>query len=126
MTFWFWFFVGPAIALAFLSLRGEKKRARYVESHLVPADPPQGWPSVTVIVPVKGPDEGLRENLASLSSLDYPSYELIVTARTAADIPPAVLPSGVKLVVSAEGEPGASEKIQNLNAAIRLAARTST
>ena len=40
MTFWFWFFVGPAFALAFLSLRGEKKRARYVESHLTPAEPP--------------------------------------------------------------------------------------
>src|SRR5215472_7647641 len=99
MTFWFWFFVGPAIALAFLSLRGEKKRARYVESRLVPPEPHGGWPRVTVIVPVKGPDEGLRENLASLDTLDYPAYELIVTARTAADIPPGVLPSLVKVVL---------------------------
>ena len=126
MTFWFWFFVGPAIALALLSLRGENKRARYAESRLTPPDPPEGWPRVTVIVPVKGPEEGLRENLASLRALDYPAYELIVVARTAADIPPGVLPTGVKLVVSTEGEPGASEKIQNLNAAIRLSARTST
>src|SRR5947209_7518988 len=125
MTFWFWFFVGPAIALALLSLRGEKKRARYVESRLGAPDRPGGWPAVTVIVPVKGPDEGLRENLASLHQLDYPSYELIVAARSASDIPPGVLPDGVKIVVSAEGEPGASEKIQNLNAALRLAARTS-
>src|SRR5581483_2276848 len=126
MTFFFWFFVGPAIVLAFLSLRGEKKRARYVESRLAPPDPVPAWPQLTVIVPVKGPDEGLRENLASLNSLDYPSYELIVTARTAADVPPGVLPARAKLVVCSEGEPGASEKIRNLNAAIRLAARTST
>src|SRR5260370_37170631 len=109
MTFWFWFFVGPAIALAFLSLRGEKKRARYVESRLTAVAPPDGWPRVTVIVPVKGPDEGLRENLASLATLDYPSYELIVTARTAADIPPGVLPDRVQLVIRSHGQPGASE-----------------
>jgi cellulose synthase/poly-beta-1,6-N-acetylglucosamine synthase-like glycosyltransferase len=126
MTFWFWFFVGPALALAFLSLRGEKKRARYVESRLAPAAPPNGWPHATVIVPVKGPDEGLRENLASLHTLDYPAYEFIVTARTAADIPPGVLPSGVKVIVGTDGEAGASAKTQNLNAAIRLAARHST
>ena len=126
MTFWFWFFVGPAIALAFLSLRGEKKRAHYVESRLTPPDPPDGWPRVAVIVPVKGYDEGLRDNLASLAALDYPSYELIVTARSAADIPPGVLPNGVKLVIGSENQAGASEKIQNLNAAIRLSLRSST
>ena len=34
-----------------------------------------------MIVPVKGQDEGLRENLAALAALDYPDYELIVVAR---------------------------------------------
>jgi hypothetical protein len=126
MTFWFWFFVGPAIVLAFLSLRGEKERARYIESSLTPPDPSDGWPRVTLIVPVKGADEGLRENLASLHALDYPGYELIITARTAADIPPGVLPDRVKVVVGSHGEQGGSEKIQNLNAAVRMAARTST
>jgi len=28
---WYWFFVGPALLLAILSLRGERKRAAYVE-----------------------------------------------------------------------------------------------
>src|SRR6476646_8441302 len=119
MTFWFWFFVGPAIALALLTLRGERKRAQYVESCLREPVEPASWPMVTVIVPVKGPEEGLRENLASLSSLDYPDYELLVIAQTAGDIPPGVLPSGIKVVIGIEQEPAASEKIQNLNAGIR-------
>ena len=126
MTFWFWLFVGPAIALALLSLRGERRRAQYVEACLSQPQAPANWPRATVIVPVKGPDEGLRENLLSLASLDYPNYELIVTARMAADIPPGVLPNGVKVVVGSEQEPGASEKIQNLNAAVRMTRKTST
>ena len=89
--FWFWFFVGPALLLAILSLRGEWKRARFVCEAL--ADPgPAECPSATVIVPVKGMEEGLRENLASLASLDYPDYELIIAARNTQDIPPGVLP----------------------------------
>ena len=126
MTFWFWFFVGPAIVLALLSLRGERARARYVELCLSQAKVLRNWPRATVIVPVKGPDEGLRDNLASLASLDYPDYELIVIARAAEDIVPGVLPSGIKVVLGSEQEPGASEKIRNLNAAIRMSRKTST
>ena len=126
MAFWFWFFVGPAIALALISLRGERRRAEYVQACLSRNAQPAGWPRTTVIVPVKGDDEGLRENLAALAALDYPDFELIIAARTAADIPPGVLPRAAKVVVGSDGEPGASEKIRNLNAAIRLARRTST
>jgi ceramide glucosyltransferase len=124
MTFWFWLFVAPAITLAFLSLRGERKRARYVESRLNEAGATD-LPRASVIVPVKGADEGLRENLASLAALDYPDYELLVSARTAADIPPGVLPSGVKVVLGGEQDPGASEKIRSLNSAIQVARKSS-
>ena len=34
MTFWYWFFAGPALLLALLSLRGERKRAAYVAGRL--------------------------------------------------------------------------------------------
>lgn len=126
LHFWFWFFAGPAIALALLSLRGERKRARYVEEHLRTAGTLGQRPArATVIVPVKGPEEGLRENLAALTALDYPDYELIVAARTAADIPPDVLPSGVKVVLGSGSEQGASEKIRNLNAAVQVARKSS-
>ena len=86
--FWYWFFVGPALLLAFLSLRGERRRADYVAHRL--SQTPQWLPAASVIVPVKGPDEGLRQNLAALASLDYPDYELVVVAYSASDIPPGL------------------------------------
>lgn len=115
--FWYWFFTGPALLLAFLSLRGERKRAAYVADRL--SQTPARLPPASVMVPVKGEDEGLRENLAALASLDYPDYELIVAARSAADIPPDVLPSRVKIVLAHGKDSQTGEKIQNLQAAVR-------
>ncbi len=121
--FWYWFFVAPALLLAFLSLRGERRRADYVARRL--AEEPEFFPPATVIVPVKGPEEGLRENLAALASLDYPDYELIVAARSAADIPAGVLPSKVRVVLAHGDDPGTGEKVQNLQAAVRAAGKRS-
>src|SRR5438876_5911793 len=98
---WYWLFAAPAIVLAFLALRGERKRAEYVAQRL--GEKPERLPPVTVIVPVKGEDEGLCENLAALAALDYPDYELLVAAREASDIPPGVLPVRAKVVL-AHGE----------------------
>jgi ceramide glucosyltransferase len=123
-VFWYWFFVGPAIALALFSLRGERRRADYVAARL-PAPDSTALPPVTVIVPVKGEDDGLRENLAALASFDYPDYELIVTAHSAADIPPGVLPPRVRVVLAHGDDPATGEKVQNLQAAVRVARRSS-
>jgi len=122
-VFWFWFFVGPALVLAFLSLRGERKRAAYVAEKL--AQPAEFMPPATVIVPVKGEDEGLKENLGSLASLDYPDYELLIAAHCAADIPPHVLPSRAKVVLAHGDDPHSGEKVQNLLAAVRSARKKS-
>lgn len=121
MTFWYWFFTGPALLLALLSLRGERRRAAYVARRL---EETGDWqPPASVIVPVKGADEGLRENLAALAALDYSDYELIVAADTAADIPPGVLPARVKVVLAHGNDSGASEKVRNLAAGVRAARR---
>ncbi|HLY20648.1 MAG TPA: glycosyltransferase [Bryobacteraceae bacterium] len=122
--FWFWFFTGPALALAFASLRGERKRAAYVAGRLsqVSADV---LPSATVIVPVKGEDHGLCENLAALAAQDYPCYEVIVVAHSAADIPAGVLPSGARVVLAHEAEPDTGEKVLNLRTAVRFARKDS-
>jgi cellulose synthase/poly-beta-1,6-N-acetylglucosamine synthase-like glycosyltransferase len=121
-VFWYWFFAGPALLLAALSLGGERKRAAYVARRLSEAlgPNPKGapLPPASVIVPVKGADEGLRENLAALASLDYPDYELLVVARAADDIPPGVLPSRVKIVLAHGNDWHTAEKVQNLQAAV--------
>ncbi len=121
--FWYWFFAGPALLLACYSLRGERKRAEYVAARL--KEEPGTLPRASVIVPVKGHDEGLRENLAALAALDYPDYELIVTAHSAGDIPPGVLPQRVKVVLAHGEDPNTGEKVQNLTAAVRAARKNS-
>ncbi|HWC96459.1 MAG TPA: glycosyltransferase family 2 protein [Candidatus Sulfopaludibacter sp.] len=119
----YWLFVAPALLLALLSLRGERKRAAYVAQRL--AEKIDYLPPASVIVPVKGYDEGLRENLAALASQDYPDYELIVTARSAEDIPAGVLPSRVKIVLAHGHDETTGEKVQNLNAAVRATRKRS-
>lgn len=123
MKFWYWLFTAPALLLALLSLRGERRRAAYVAERL--AEEPGWLPPATVIVPVKGDDVGLRQNLAALASLDYPDYELIVTANRAADIPPGVLPPRVKVLLAHGTDSASSEKVQNLAAAVRAARQNS-
>ena len=123
LVFLYWFLAGPALLLAALSLRGERKRAAYVARRL--AEPAGDLPPATVIVPVKGSDEGLRENLDALAALDYPDYELIVAAHAAGDIPPGVLPARVKVVLAHGTDPDTAEKIRNLMAAVRAARKHS-
>jgi len=120
---WYWLFAAPAIVLAFLSLRGERKRADYVARRL--SETPEKLPPVSVIVPVKGYDEGLAENLAALAALDYPDYELIVTAREANDIPPGVLPVRAKVLLTHLEATATAEKVRNLQLAVRTARKRS-
>jgi ceramide glucosyltransferase len=123
-VFWFWLLVAPALLLTLASLAAERGRAAYVRECLV-APPRSDLPPATVIVPVKGSDQGLRENLAALAMLDYPDYELLIVARSAADIPPGVLPSRARVVLAHGADPHASEKIQNLTAAVHAARKRS-
>jgi ceramide glucosyltransferase len=123
LVFWYWFFVAPALLLAILSLRGERKRAAYVERRL--SEKAHDLPPATVIVPVKGVDDCLRENLAALASQDYPDYELIVVAHSAADIPPGVLPNNVHVVLAHGDDPSTGEKVQNLRIAVNACRKSS-
>ena len=117
--FWFWIFVGPALALTALSLRGERRRAAYVRRRL--AETPENLPPASVIVPVKGMDEGLRQNLAALAALDYPDYELLIVAHSASDIPAGVLPRHARVILAHGRDPHTGEKVQNLVTAVHAA-----
>lgn len=123
MATWFWFLAGPAVALALASLWGERRRAAWVRARLAAGS--ASLPPATVIVPVKGPDPGMRENLAALAGQDYPDYELIVAARTARDIPAGVLPGRVKVVLGRPDDPSTGDKIQNLLAGVKAARKRS-
>jgi ceramide glucosyltransferase len=117
----FWILTALALAMALASLRGDRRRAEYVRRELVREAPPESLRPATVIVPVKGRDEGLRENLASLAALDYPDYELIVVARSAGDLPEGVAPARARIVLAGDPPAGAAEKIGNLLAAVAAA-----
>ncbi len=120
---WYWAVAGPAITLALLSLRGGRARAQYIRNRLTA---PEGLlPPATVIVPVKGDDEGLRDNLLALASQAYPDYELIVCAHSADDVPRGVLPPYAKVVLAYGDAPNTAEKIQNLMAAVHAARKHS-
>ena len=111
--------VAPAVLLAANSWRGERDKFRYYRKRLPDQKQSAFLPPVSLVVPVKGHDQGLRENLAALANLDYPDYELIIAARAPADIPAGVVPAQARVVFS-NGEPaGAAEKLQNLLAAVR-------
>lgn len=120
-----WFLIALATLLALLSLRGELSRERFYRASLA-APPLQRWPPATVIVPVKGQDQGLRHNLESLASLDYPDYELIVVAHSLEDLPDSVVPSRARVVIAGPGDPSSGEKINNLLAAVAAARPQST
>jgi cellulose synthase/poly-beta-1,6-N-acetylglucosamine synthase-like glycosyltransferase len=113
--------VAPAVLLAAFSWRGERDKFRYYRERLHDQAQSTFLPPVSLIIPVKGHDEGLQENLAALAGLDYPDYELIIAARAPADIPVGVVPTAARVVFS-EGKPAeAAEKLQNLLAALRVA-----
>lgn len=114
----YWLLAAPALLLGFRAAAGLRSRLSYYERRMADARQSHYLPRVALIVPVKGPEEGLRENLASLAALDYPDYELIVVARCAADVPAGVVPPRARLVLAGEGDPKTGEKINNLLAAI--------
>lgn len=72
----FYFFAAISLWLGLLSLRGGVRFVRYLRAELS-RQPPDFTPFATVFVPLRGIDEGLKENIAAISRQDYPGYEVI-------------------------------------------------
>ncbi len=117
----FWIFSAAAIFLGALSLRAGQRRLHASLAGMKDR-PEECTPPATLIVPLKGREEGLRENLRSLVEQDYPDFELLMAVRSETD--PAVeevrplLSSRVRLVVAGAGPPDTGEKVANLLAAV--------
>jgi len=75
----FYFLAAIAIWLGVVSLRGGLRFARYLRAELGKERPPF-TPFVSVFVPCRGLDEGLKENIRAICEQDYPSFEIVFVA----------------------------------------------
>lgn len=123
----FWLVVLPAAAFAVLAVKRGRGFLEYVEDRTrEPPDPPAaGCPSVALIVPVKGAEEGLAENLRSLARQDHPDFELVVCCADDGDpgleVARSVLGPDCRTVIAGPPPPDTGEKVHNLLAATAAA-----
>ena len=125
---WVLWLAVPAIVLALLALRGSRDYERWWNAEL--RTPLSQWtPPATIVVPVKGMDDGLKAHLHALAEQHYPDFELIVAAWEAGDIPPGAVPRGARVVLASELEapvlPGTGAKVRNLIAAVKASRASS-
>lgn len=72
----FYFFAALLMLQALLSLRGGVRYLSYFRRELA-ARPPDFTPYASVIVPCRGLDQDLHENLLALCAQSYPAFEII-------------------------------------------------
>lgn len=72
----FYFIAAIALWLGLLSLRRGVRFVRYLQAELG-RELPDFTPFLTVFVPCRGLDDGLKENISALFIQDYPSFEII-------------------------------------------------
>lgn len=130
----FYFFAAISIWLGLLSLRSGLRFVRYVNAELGKNEP--GFtPLVTVFMPVRGVDEGLRENVAAIFAQHYPSFEIIFIADHAGDPALRVIEQARRLFTASAGPAmqvviageaiDRGQKVHNLAVAVRRAQRSS-
>lgn len=125
----FWTFAVLAVAAALGSVKRGRRFLEYVQERLANPDAKQvsEWPSTALIVPVKGSEAGLAENLRSLASQDHPRYELVIACADAADpaldVARGALGPTCRVVVAGDPPPGTGEKVHNLIAAVGAVGR---
>ena len=123
----FYFFAAISIWLGFVSLRGGVRFVRYLQAELG-RDHPEFTPFVSVFVPCRGLDEGLRENIKAIFEQDYPSFEIVFVTDSRDDPALRIIhearrsftgESGPMMqVVIAGPATGSGQKVHNLRVAV--------
>jgi ceramide glucosyltransferase len=122
----YYFLAAIVIWLGLSSLRGGLRFARYLQAELTREDP-EFTPFVTVFVPCRGVDDGLRENLLAIYAQDYPAFEIIAVSDGADDPALAVVAEAcrslekrprpsVRIVIAGEAT-DSGQKVHNLRVA---------
>jgi ceramide glucosyltransferase len=86
----FYSFAAISIWLGLVSLRGGVRFVRYLQTELA-KNYPVFTPFVTVFVPCRGIDDGLKENINAIFSQDYPKFEAVFVTDRADDPAIAVI-----------------------------------
>ena len=122
MIYVFYFFAGVLILLSFKSLRGGLEYLRFFKTELSKPSPDY-TPFVTVIVPCRGRDKGLDENLRALFEQDYPDCEIVFVVDDKSDAAVPVIEEvlarseqNVRLIIAPKAD-GCSQKVENLREA---------
>ena len=114
-----WVIGAAALLQGLISLRAVRRWLAFVRASV--QKPPGGCcPPVTVIVPCRGRDLGLEQNLAAYRNQDYPDLELLFVTSGAADPAAAAAQavSGARVLYVAP-RPDEGEKVTKLRAAVR-------
>ncbi|MEJ7618589.1 MAG: glycosyltransferase [Pyrinomonadaceae bacterium] len=125
--FVYYFFATLVLVQGFLSLRGGVRYLGYVRGALR-EELPVFTPRVTVIVPCRGVEQGLRDNLLSVLAQDYPDYEVIFVVDERGDAAICVIEElmraekrvAVRLVVAGRARE-CGQKVHNLRRAVPAA-----
>ena len=126
----FYFFAAIAIWLGLVSLRGGVRFGRYVQAELG-REYPEFTPFVTVFVPCRGLDAGLKENISAIFMQDYPAFEIVFVTDRADDPALAIIEAAgrsfagksgptMRFVISGPAT-DSGQKVHNLRAAIPAA-----
>jgi ceramide glucosyltransferase len=123
----FYFFAAIAIWLGLLSLRGGVRFGGYLRAELARVYP-EFTPFVTVFVPCRGLDDGLKENVAAVFAQDYPVFEIVFVSDSSEDPSLAIIEEArhsfankagptVRVVISGPAT-DSGQKVHNLRVAV--------
>src|SRR2546423_9856802 len=132
----FYLFAGLLVLQGLISLLGGRRWLSFVRREMARA-PSDYTPFASVIVPCRGLDQGLTENLRTLFTQIYPRYEIIFVSDSADDPALAVAAelraalqaknsslTSTRVVVAGQAR-GRGQKVHNLCAAVKACAPAS-